>query len=248
MNLWSVPRDWAGETCVILAGGPSMTREIAAKVRASGCRSIAVNSQGIEMTAADGSFTTAMAPWADVLYAADRLWWRNNQDKALAFQGLKVTICTSRGEAALHSPLVKILGNGGPRGFDERKTHLRTGHNGGYQAVHLAVHFGATRILLCGFDMHARRGEHWHADHHFRPNNRAPYELFINGFRRIAPYYASAGVDVINCTPGSALDCFPFADLEGALDGMQHMRESQTRAAGLGAAETRGGGAQDARV
>lgn len=239
MNFWSVPEEWAGETCAILGGGPSLTRETAAAVRASGCRSIAVNSQGIEMAAADGSFRTAMAPWADVLYAADRLWWSKNREQAMAFCGLKVTISSNRGDALICGPDLKILGNGGVRGFDTRKTHLRTGHNSGYQAVHLAAHFGAKRIVLCGFDMHAKRGEHWHRDHHFRPNNRSPYELFINGFRAIAGHYRRAGVDVINCTPGSALDCFPFMDLEGALDGLRRVREGEVSATALGPDEAR---------
>ena len=71
---WTVPPLWQGETCAVLASGPSMSREVAELVRGR-VRVIAVNNQGID-TEVNGKLEPALAPWADVLYAADAKWWQ----------------------------------------------------------------------------------------------------------------------------------------------------------------------------
>jgi hypothetical protein len=71
---WSVPPEWVGETAAILASGPSLTREQCEAVRGK-AKVIAVNNQAID-TDCDGVRVPAMAPWADVLYAADAKWWQ----------------------------------------------------------------------------------------------------------------------------------------------------------------------------
>jgi hypothetical protein len=193
-----------------------MTREVAEAVRY--LRVVAVSNQGIDNDI-DGVTVPALAAWADVLYSADRKWWENNAARALAFAGLKITIQPPGGAAFKH-PDVKVIGNGGMRGVDSRPTHLRTGGNSGYQAVHLAMHFGARRILLCGFDMHSPAGrEHWFGQHAWRQKFRSPYPMFISRFVDAAPLFRAAGVEIINCTPGSALKCFPSMSLTEALSG-----------------------------
>jgi hypothetical protein len=39
----------------------------------------------------------------------------------------------------------------------------------------------------------------------------------VKHFRSIAEPLKAAGVQVLNCTPDSALDCFPVADLRSVL-------------------------------
>lgn len=226
-TLWRVEREWQGETCAVLGGGPSMSAEVAALIRGR-CRAIAVNNAGVPFVNAKGRSMPALAPWADVLYAADRMWWHNNRAAAEGFAGIKATVMPS----GYHdfSVLVAgthILGNGGPLGFDDRPDHVMTGFNSGYQAMHLAAHLGAKRVLLCGFDMHSKRGEHWFGDHRWRAGYASRHSLFVDAFTRGAPEFVRRGVEVINCTPGSALTCFPFVDLKEALNGMQDVREGE---------------------
>lgn len=247
MKLWSVPRHWEGETCAVLGSGPSMSAAVAEQIRGR-CRTIAVNNQGVRVVDKRGRATPALAPWADVLYAADRLWWRNNGEEAAKFAGIKATILPNgHRELEVHVDDCRILGNGGAHGFDDRQDHLRTGWNSGYQAVHLAAHFGARRILLCGFDMHAKQGEHWHADHRWRAGHESRYQIFINAFTAAAPEYASRGISVVNCTPGSALKCFPAVTLEEGLDAVLDVRQGAQDSAGESAACARGNGAQAPR-
>jgi hypothetical protein len=43
--------------------------------------------------------------------------------------------------------------------------------------------------------------------------------MFISRFVDAAPLFRAAGVEIINCTPGSALKCFPSMSLTEALSG-----------------------------
>jgi len=207
---WKVPRDWEGETVAVLASGPSMTREQADAVRGR-CRVVAVNNQGID-TVCDGRVVPALAPWADVLYAADAEWWRAYAKQALLFAGLKVTIRRA------HFKELLVLKQSTERVFDPRPDYLATGGNSGYQAVHLATHFGARRILLFGFDMRqVGKRKHWFGDHVRPLHSGGNYGVWIRNFTALAKVLAGKGVEVINCTPGSALTCFRSAALEEAL-------------------------------
>ncbi len=210
-----------------MASGPSMTREVAEQIRSSGCRSIAVNDNGLPKNG-----KPAMAPWADILYASDATWWYNMRRSAEKFAGLKVTIAT-QGNVAPNtiSDDVVIMGHGGVAGFDERTAFLRTGSNSGYAATHLAIHLGAARIVLCGFDMHADKDgkAHWFGDHAWRGPHRPDYSIFLYHFRNAAKEF-SARAQIINATQGSALKCFPFMSLEEALHGVQDVQEGKTNA------------------
>lgn len=198
MNFWSVPRLWPGRTAAILASGPSMSQAVADQVRAAAIPAIAVND------------TYRLAPWADMLYAADEAWWAVHPT-ALDFAGLKVSVGTFNG--------VHRLRHTGVAGFDPDPACVRTGSNSGYQAVHIAVQAGAARILLCGFDM---RGEHWFGRHPagLANSNEALFAKFRKHFAELAPLLPGLGVEIVNCTPGSALACFPTSTLDQQLQAL----------------------------
>lgn len=97
---------------------------------------------------------------------------------------------------------------------------IHQGGNSGFQALNLAVLLGARRVLLLGFDLGRRGGRrHWHGDHPGDLNNpdETNFAWWRTAFAGAVPDLARAGVAVVNCTPGSALDCFPMAPLEAAL-------------------------------
>jgi hypothetical protein len=210
---WSVEPEWAGETAAILASGPSMTRAQAEYVRGK-CRVIAVNNQGID-TDCDGKLVPALAPWADILYAADAKWWRHYHERALKFAGRKVTIRDTLPWPELYSLKQSIEHSS----FDPRPTHLVSGGNSGYQAIHLAVHLGAKRIVLLGFDMkegpHRRR--HWFGNHPGRLNSRGSFSTWLRAFDKFAKVLKMKEIDVVNCTPDTALRSFRRARLEEVL-------------------------------
>jgi len=177
-----------------------MSADVARQVRAANIPTIAIND------------TAKLAPWADILYACDYSWWMHHYEWALKHGGLKVTC-----DDSVPFPQVLCLKQSGKSGFDPDPTCIRTGNNGGYQSLHIAIQAAAKRILLCGYDM---QGGHWFGRH---PPNLADdpdvhRREFIPEFEKLAPLLPELDVEVINCMPGSALRCFPFGNLEDELN------------------------------
>jgi hypothetical protein len=196
----SVPRLWTGETVVCIASGPSLTREDVDFVRGK-ARVIVVNNN------------YQLAPWADVLYAADAAWWKwaykglNGHESFRAFRGLKYSLSAG---AALF-PGVQVLARGTTDGLALKPTQLATGSNSGYQAINLAYHLAGpqSRIVLLGYDMQrgSKGEEHWHANH---PNpSRSAFAMWRRLFESLVQPLQAHGVEVINCTRRTALTCFP---------------------------------------
>jgi hypothetical protein len=188
----------AWDTFVLLGGGPSLTVEDVEYVR-DRARVIAIND------------AYRLAPWAFALWASDKKWidWH---DGAPGFKGLKYSI---ESRETTDRPGWTILRNTGIVGLETEPKAVRTGYNGGYQAINLAYHLGAKRILLLGFDMKGgSTGDHWFGYH---PDKKpSPYAQFIEAFDTIVQPLKDAGVEVINCTPHSALTCFQSMPLRDA--------------------------------
>lgn len=202
---WPVPRLWSGETVACLGGGPSLTQEDVDRLRGR-IRVIAIND------------AWRLAPWADVLYGCDWRWWVKHRGVP-DFAGLKLSLSNSHGHLGDY-PEIRLLENTGVDGLELRRSGLRTGRNGGYQAINLAVHLGARRILLLGYDMQAATDgrTHWFGDHAEWPTRPSVYATaMLPHFAGLAAALHDAGIETINCTPGSALTAFPMADVETAL-------------------------------
>lgn len=198
---WSVPVLCPGGTVVCVAGGPSLTPEDVEACRGR-ATVIAVND------------AYRLAPWAEVLYAADGKWWRHHQSALTAFAGLKVSIRVAN---AGHPADVQLLNRTGDRGLELQPTGLRTGRNSGYQAINLAVHLGATRILLLGYDMaFGPKGEsHWFGEHW--DEIRPPVATFREFFSTLVEPLTRVQVEILNCSRQTALTCFPRMALDEAL-------------------------------
>lgn len=205
-EFWTVEEEWKGQTVAILGGGPSLNVADIERVRAAGCRIIAINN------------AYELAPLADILYFADGHWWEWHRDKKAyrRFAGRKVTI--GNAHVVQREPGILALRNYGKEGrLCEHRDGTYTGSSGGFQAATLAVHLGAARELLLGFDMRVvNRRTQWHDAHQRSTPHDVYREHMIPAFVSAAPQFATRGVEVINCTPGSALTCFPIMSVEEA--------------------------------
>lgn len=105
----------------------------------------------------------------------------------------------------------------GSKGLGLDKIHH--GSNSGYQAINLAYLMGADCIILLGYDMHRRNGNHFFGDHPKKFTN-GDYSSFVPRFDALAKDLAREGVEVINCTPGSALHQFRMESLDCALSSL----------------------------
>jgi hypothetical protein len=95
---------------------------------------------------------------------------------------------------------------------------VNTGQNSGYQAIGLAYQFGAARILLTGFDMqHTAGRSHWHGDHPAGMGNAQNIHRWVRHFAALADDLRAVGVEVVNCTRETALECWPRSTLEAEL-------------------------------
>ncbi len=103
--------------------------------------------------------------------------------------------------------------------FDPMVIHQ--GANSGFQALNLAVLMGAARVLLLGYDMGSSDAKtHWHGNHPAGLNNPGAQNFanWIAAFNSAAGQAIAAGIDIVNCTPGGALDCFARQELSEALN------------------------------
>lgn len=157
------------------------------------------------------------APWADALYACDERWWDAYKADWQGTEAEKYTISELAGERYG----LRVLENAGREGFDGRPWALKHGGIGGYQAVHLAAHFGAGRIVLLGYDMEPDRNGrlHWHADHNTPLHNPKPAEFggWCREFDALAQELRKRNIEVVNCSRSTALTCFPRMDLADVL-------------------------------
>lgn len=195
MTFWTVPRLWPGQTIAVFGSGPSMSQAVADAVLAADVPAIAVND------------TYKLAPWAAILFSADLTWWRFHMEHVAGFRGLKV--CSQPGRPLPGVQRIKLSGD---FGFDPDPSCIRFGGNSGYQAVHIGIHTGAAKILLCGFDMH---GTHFFGKHPepLRNPHENRFARWIKRFKDLR----DCGAEIINCTPDSALPWFPMMRLEDAL-------------------------------
>lgn len=199
--------NWAGDTCVIVATGPS--------------------ARGVPLDAAKGKVRVIaikeswkLAPWCDVLYGCDKPWWIANHGVP-SFRGLKFspspTVAKVYGATLVRLvPRAEILtGELGRIGCG-----LRTGGgHSGFHAINLAVQFGVRRIILVGFDMTLVNGDHWHP---YAQGTRQRRDPKVMTESRIAldacsSQLSALGVEIINASAGSALVSYPKMDFLDAI-------------------------------
>lgn len=196
--LWHAPKMWIGQTAVILGGGPSLTPECFQSASRFQNR-IAVN-QAYELD-----------PGAQVLLWIDGSWFDRNR-KGILEHAAPYKITTRRAKRIEAG--VKVMGV--TQELPEIRTEPTTlfGNNSGHCALNLAYHFGASRIILLGFDMHLKNGANWHTKHvaHASPTRFA--SGFLPAMIRAVEILQRVGIEVINCSPGSALKCCPIMSIE----------------------------------
>lgn len=109
---------------------------------------------------------------------------------------------------------VHLLRNGGVSGLSDKPNALRTGQNGGYQALGIAIAAGAARIVLLGYDMkYAGEKANWHEPHPVR----VPETWYKNHFAGHFKNLVGCGAEIINASADTALTCFPRMTIAEAL-------------------------------
>ena len=208
MNYWNVSKTWANETVVLVGGGPS-ARDVDLSVVRGKARVIAVNN------------AWELAPWCDVLFFADSRWWRWYGEKIpLDFSGRIITVAKGHpgcprflrmrrdyAEVMEHKQVPKLA----------RSTNALWGNDSGMMAINLAFHFGASRLILIGYDMDFKAGQsHWFGDHPTPSHLEHYVNQFAPTYQPIVREMGTLGIEVLRATP-SRLDFIPQMPLMDAL-------------------------------
>lgn len=195
--------DWSGETCAIVGGGPSVDRDEVEMLKGR-CRVAVINN------------SHELAPWADLLYAADAKWWLKYPSRE--FAGIKITADLN---TAKHLGIHRIELLGQTDTEEDRVVldpmgRVTRGGNSAFQLVNLLTQFGVKRQLWIGLDF---TGEHWHGKHPEPLKN--PRQHTLDRWRGVldaqAPVLAGFGVEVINGSPASTLQAYPKMTVSDAL-------------------------------
>lgn len=206
-----IPRAWPDSTIVLIANGPSLSKPqigsayqswIERRVRVLGCND-----------------AYRIAPWIDGLYACDLKWWTHHIEPVRDLH--MAMLFTQDAQAADQYGLWHIPSRC-QTGLSADSGYIHTGQGGahsGFQLLNLAVHLGAKRIILIGYDCGTpdMQRKHWFGNHPPPLDMNPFYSTWAAPYRDAAPQLFKLGVEVINCTPGSAIDCFPRSRIGAVL-------------------------------
>lgn len=152
-----------------------------------------------------------MAPWADVLYAADTDWWERLHGVP-DFAGERWTVSW---EAAEKYPDLHHIPYKSDLTWSSTMAMLATGGNSGFQALNLAVLQGASKVFLLGYDMGHGPKKHWWSGGPLKRDVRpSDYGDWIKRFAAAATLIP---VPVINCSRKTAITCFPKSTIQESL-------------------------------
>lgn len=152
-----------------------------------------------------------LAPWADVLYAADSDWW-DIRNGCPDFNGEKWT-CTPEAEKKWG---IKRIDYKVEIPWSNEAGLVATGGHSGFQALNMAVLDGASEVILLGYDLGHQGRKHWWDDvpDLKRECRASDYNQWIKRFHAAVPHIK---VPVYNASRFSYLTCFPRVNLEDVL-------------------------------
>lgn len=219
-----------GHTGVLIATGPSLNKEqveVVRKAHAAGdCKVITVNN------------AYQLAPWTDAHISCNDDWWKHywNDDHLLRqIAAEKYTWYPELAKAYGIRYIKAIVKDG--LSLDPTVIHIN--HGSGPMGLNLALHYGFDRLLLIGHDMkfakdynglqrkvgseprhffgeYPKELQHWPS---VKIGRSAPGVIdgLIEAYNKMPPDLQKAGMEVINCTPDSALPTFRLSTLEKEL-------------------------------
>lgn len=222
---------FVGETAVLIATGPSITVEQLAFIEqhhaAGNCRVFTVNNAYQHVS------------WTDVHLSCNGTWWQWYYPRSKELRNLpclKYTWYPKLAEKFNINYISAIVKDG----LSTDPTAVHINHGSGPMCINLALHFGIKRLLLIGHDMkfapdydgkcqkigsksrhffdeYPKILQHWPS---VKVGLSKPGVLdgLIEVYEKMVPQLKTVGMEIINCTPDSALTTFPMSTLEKELN------------------------------
>jgi hypothetical protein len=196
---WAVPREWPGECCFIVAGGPSVLACNLDRLR--GRKVIAVNS------------SYERVPFADYLLFSDNRWWREHRERAAAFAGQIVSL-----SELADWPRLRKLSRRKPPGLSSDPRSLTMRRTSLAAAINLAVLLGATTIVLLGADgKDGADGRTHHHEPHPWPQKPDCWVEQTKDLATLVEPLRELNVAVLNASPDSAWTFWPRVSFDQAI-------------------------------
>jgi hypothetical protein len=207
-------RKYSG-TIACIATGPSLTLEQIAAARAKGFTLFGCNR------------VWEIVPDLALLYGCNEGFWAHYWASELAkYPAQKWTT----NKAAAEKFGLNWIRERDERGLSANPSYVHHGHGSGYTMVNLAYLMGADRIVLLGYDCKYAAdysakdlypgstprhyfGEYPSALLHW-PITSVKRGVHVEMLKLWKSVADQGAVEIVNCTPGSAIDCFPRADIE----------------------------------
>jgi hypothetical protein len=157
-----------------------------------------------------------------VVYGCDPAWWKSVQGLP-NFHGLKI----AWSGAALEYPDVRKveIAKEGKRVYSwslhpAPGSPIGGGGSSAFQALNLALQWGARKIILVGCDNTDAHGLHWYGRNNWQHANNPDagcFRRWNEAFDAAPRVLREIGAEVINCSPLTALKTFPVMSIEDAL-------------------------------
>jgi hypothetical protein len=224
---------WEGEDVWIIGGGPSVTKQF--DIPKEVVKSV------IEKTSPPSVYSPYMkylhnkhviginvafmiGDWMDMIFFGDNGFFLRFKEQLADYPGIRITCCPIMTSASC--AWVKYIEKDAdyPRGLTKNLSKVSWNGNSGAAAISVAVHAGAKRIFLLGFDMNLGEEvmQHWH-DIYLRGKVddddklrrvSSNFDRHLRSFAPIANDAKELGIEIINVNPKSEITDFPKVSLK----------------------------------
>lgn len=200
--VWSVPKEWDGDRCFVICGGESVREQ----------RHMIPKLQGRFIAVKHG---VLLRPDADVLFFAGERPAEVAPPLLKAFKG-KYIVVRGRGHEVFPPEAKRVMR---PTTHDRLcdDPTLVCGYDAGTSAIDLAHHFGATEIVLLGYDMVGGRWFNGEIDHYLPNPPESDFKRHVGPLDSIAKDAIAKGIRIVNTSPISRVKCFEYQPLEAFL-------------------------------
>lgn len=196
------------KTVIIIASGPSLTKADVKLCESSGHPLMGINNAYM------------ITDKLKYHYACDTKWWKRHFKKL--YPGpIRYSLKANDKDEGVAG--VTQMKRGERHGLSHKWPAINHGSNSGYQAINLAYLLGYKQIILLGYDMQETNGVvHWHGLHKEGNNpDEKRFQKWRQFFPALAKELKESGVEVLNATRQTALECFDRIDLEDVAGGLR---------------------------
>lgn len=197
--VWSVPREWPRARCFVLCGGESVLAQ----------RHVIPRLHGLMIAVKHG---VLLRPDADVLFFAGERPAEIAPPLLTVFRGHYIVV-RGRGHEVFPPESKRVLRPSTHERWCDDPTQV-AGFDAGTSAINLAIHFGATEIVLIGYDMQGGRWFTGEIPHYLPQPPESDFQRHMAVLPALAADAKAKGIRIVNCSPTSRVTCFERQPLE----------------------------------